>query len=46
MSLVEFEKHKVVKSFTIAGLIHILGWLYILYSMYEAVKIYLKHKEK
>lgn len=31
------------KSFTIAGLIPILGWLYILYSMYEAVKIYLKH---
>ena len=33
------------KSFTIAGLIPILGWLYILYSMYEAVKIYLKHRE-
>ena len=32
------------KSFTIAGLIPILGWLYILYSMYEAVKIYLKHR--
>ena len=31
-------------AFTIAGLIPILGWLYILYSMYEAVKIYLKHK--
>ena len=34
------------KSFTIAGLIPILGWFYILYSMYEAVKIYFKHKEK
>ena len=33
------------KSFTIAGLIPILGWLYILYSMYEAVKIYLKHRD-
>ena len=32
------------KGFTIAGLIPILGWLYILYSMYEAVKIYLKHR--
>ena len=32
-------------AFTIAGLIPILGWLYILYSMYEAVKIYLKHRE-
>ena len=32
------------KSFTIAGLIPILGWLYILYSMYEAVNIYFKHR--
>ena len=31
-------------AFTIVGLIPILGWLYILYSMYEAVKIYLKHR--
>ena len=33
------------KAFTIAGLIPILGWFYILYSMDEAVKIYLKHRE-
>ena len=33
------------KGFTIAGLIPILGWFYILCSMYEAVKIYLKHRE-
>lgn len=32
------------ESFTIAGLIPIFGWLYILHSMYEAVKIYLKHR--
>lgn len=31
-------------AFTIAGLIPIFGWFYILYSMYEAVKIYLKHR--
>ena len=33
------------KGFTIVGLIPIFGLLYILYSMYEAVKIYLKHRE-
>lgn len=32
------------KSFIIAGLIPIFGWIYILYSMYEAVNIYLKHR--
>ena len=34
------------KAFTIAGLIPILGWFFMLYSMYEAVKIYLKHWRK
>ena len=33
------------KGFTIATLVPIFGWFYILYSVYEAVKIYLKHKE-
>lgn len=29
--------------FTLATLIPVFGWLFILYSMYEAVKIYMKH---
>lgn len=32
------------KGFTIAVLVPIFGWLFILYSMYEAVRLYLKHK--
>ena len=32
------------KGFTIATLVPIFGWFFILYSMYEAVKIYFKHK--
>lgn len=32
--------------FTASILIPILGWFFLLYSIYEAVKIYLKHKEK
>ena len=32
------------KGFTIATLIPIFGWLFILYSMYEAVRLYFKHK--
>ena len=30
--------------FTLATLLPVFGWLYILYSVYEAVKIYLKHR--
>lgn len=33
------------KGFTIAMLVPIFGWLFVLYSIYEAVKLYLKHKE-
>ena len=32
------------KGFTIATLAPIFGWLFILYSMYEAVRLYFKHK--
>lgn len=32
------------KGFTIATLIPILGWYFVLYSMYEAVRLYVKHK--
>lgn len=32
------------KGFTVATLIPIFGWLLILYSMYEAVRLYFKHK--
>ena len=33
------------EGFTIATLIPIFGWIFILYSMYEAVRLYFKHKE-
>ena len=46
----EYLRHpdtlKTPLEFTLATLLPVFGWLYILYSMYEAVKIYLKHKEK
>lgn len=32
------------KGFTIATLIPIFGWYFVLYSMYEAVRLYIKHK--
>lgn len=32
------------KGFTIATLAPIFGWYFILYSMYEAVRLYFKHK--
>ena len=32
------------KGFIIATSIPILGWYFILYSMYEAVRLYSKHK--
>ena len=32
------------KGFTIATLIPIFGWYFVLYSMYEAVRLYFKHK--
>lgn len=34
------------KGFTVAALIPILGWIFILYSMYEAVRLYFKHKKE
>lgn len=34
------------KGFTIATLVPIFGWLFILYSMYEAVRLYIKHKKE
>ena len=46
----EYLRHpdtfKTPLEFTLATLLPVFGWLYILQSMYEAVKIYLKHKEK
>ena len=38
------DKFKTPLEFTLATLLPVFGWLYILYSMYEAVKIYLKHR--
>lgn len=32
------------KGFTIATLVPIFGWMFILYSMYEAARLYIKHK--
>lgn len=32
------------KGFTIAILVPIFGWSFVLYSMYEAVRLYIKHK--
>lgn len=32
------------KGFTVATLIPIFGWIFVLYSMYEAVRLYFKHK--
>ena len=32
------------KGFTIATLVPIFGWFFVLYSMYEAVRLYIKHK--
>lgn len=32
------------KGFTVATLIPIFGWMFVLYSMYEAVRLYIKHK--
>ena len=32
------------KSFTIVLLIPVFGWLFVLYSIYEAVRLYSKHK--
>ena len=44
----EYLRHpdtlKTPLEFTLATLLPVFGWLYILYSMYEAVKIYLKHR--
>ena len=46
----EYLRHpdtlKTPLEFTLATLLPVFGWFFILYSMYEAVKIYLKHKEK
>ncbi len=33
------------KGFTVATLVPVFGWFFLMYSFYEAVKIYLKHKE-
>ena len=38
------DTFKTPLEFTLATLLPVFGWLYILYSMYEAVKIYLKHR--
>ena len=32
--------------FTLAALLPVIGWFFILYSLYEAVKIYIKHWRK
>ena len=32
------------KGFTVATLIPVFGWMFVLYSMYEAVRLYIKHK--
>ena len=32
--------------FTCATLLPVFGWFFILYSLYEAVKIYIKHWRK
>ncbi len=46
----EYLRHpdtfKTPLEFTLATLLPVFGWFFILYSMYEAVKIYMKHKEK
>ena len=46
----EYLRHpdtlKTPLEFTLATLLPVFGWFFILYSMYEAVKIYLKHKGK
>ena len=38
------DKFKTPLEVTLATLLPVFGRLYILYSMYEAVKIYLNHK--
>lgn len=34
------------EGFTIATLVPIFGWMFVLYSLYEAVRLYIKHIEK
>ena len=45
----EYLRHpdtfKTPLEFTLATLLPVFGWFFILYSMYEAVKIYLKHRK-
>ena len=44
----EYLRHpdtlKTPLEFTCAALLPVFGWIFLLYSMYEAVKIYFKHK--
>ena len=46
----EYLRHpdtlKTPLEFTLATLLPVFGWFFVLYSMYEAVKIYLKHWRK
>ena len=46
----EYLRHpdtfKTPLEFTLATLLPVFGWVFILYSMYEAVKIYMKHWRK
>ena len=32
------------EGFTIAALLPIFGWYFVLYSMYEAVRLFIKHR--
>ena len=46
----EYLRHsdtlKTPLEFTLAALLPVFGWMFVLYSMYEAVKIYIKHWRK